>query len=309
MKKTILTLLALLMIISIWAADNIESKEDKIPWIKYDQLSVGTDSSFEIMTWNIQNFPKHKFTVELAAKIISAIDPDVIGLQEMESDEDFYKMLKKLQELDPKSDWKGFRATSDSWNQNLAYLYKASILQNVNIYEIYTDEEKYHLPFPRKPLVMEFDFNGEDYFIINNHFKARTGKKNEDRRREAVKLIKKYIDTKLPNQEVFVLGDMNDSISDKADKNVFTEILADTTNYKFTDLEIASDPMENWSYPYWKYRGHLDHILITNELFDEFSNKNSEIRVVPLDKFTEGGNDGTYKYITDHRPVVLKLIM
>jgi len=36
-------------------------------------------------------------------------------------------------------------------------------------------------------------------------------------------------------------------------------------NYTFADLHIAEGPIENWSFP---TAFHLDHILITNELFD-----------------------------------------
>ena len=56
-----------------------------------------------------------------------------------------------------------------------------------------------------------------------------------------------------------------------------------------------------------KYRGHIDHILISNELFDEFEAGNEFVKVVAIDKFMEGGDDARYKYITDHRPVVVRL--
>ena len=73
------------------------------------------------------------------------------------------------------------------------------------------------------------------------------------------------------------------------------------------DLELAKIDSADWSYPYWKYRGHIDHILISNELYDEFENSDSFVKVVTIDKFMEGGGDARYKYITDHRPVVIKL--
>jgi hypothetical protein len=90
------------------------------------------------------------------------------------------------------------------------------------------------------------------------------------------------------------------------DPNVF-EVFIDDENYRFADMKIAEDEDADWSYPYWKYRGHIDHILISNELFDEFASKHSDIKVITIDKFMEGGGDARYKYITDHRPVVMKL--
>ena len=61
----------------------------------------------------------------------------------------------------------------------------------------------------------------------------------------------------------------------------------------------------NFSFPSWP--SHLDHILITNELFDEFADENSEIEVIKLDEHITGGWDAYDFNITDHRPVALKL--
>ena len=289
--------------------DTAPEKQEKMPWVKYQQLQVGSAESLEVMSWNIQNFPKHPFAVELAAQTILAIDADVIGLQEIESAADFAEMLKILQQAAPEHDWQGYRANTDAWDMNLAYLYKGNLLQQVKIYEIYPDPEKYHEPFPRKPLVMEFVYEKEDYFVINNHLKAKGGEDDKARRRAAVKLLKEYIDLNLATEEVFVIGDLNDSITDKAEDNVFAELLSDPLNYRFADQDIAHDFLQDWSYPYWKYRGHIDHIIITNELFADLATDGSEVRVIPIGKIMEGGLDARYRYLTDHRPVVLKLVI
>lgn len=282
---------------------------DEMPWLKYDNLKLGSEKSLDIMTWNIQKFPKHKFAVELAANTIMAIDADVIGLQEIKSAKHFEQVIKILQTEDPEDGWQGYRANTSVCNLNLAFVYKSAILSQINIYEIYADDEKYHSPFPRKPLVMEFTYANEDYVVINNHLKAKAGKKNEKRRKRAMQLLKEYVDRNLADEEVFVLGDLNDNLVDAPKDNVFSGILNDPENYQFVDIKIANDSMSDWSYPYWEYRSHLDHIIITNELFDEFETNGSEIRVIPLAKFMKGGDDARYKYLTDHRPVFLKLMI
>lgn len=70
---------------------------------------------------------------------------------------------------------------------------------------------------------------------------------------------------------------------------------------------IAANPEADWSYPYYKYRGHLDHILLSNELFDNVQDWKNDVKVVVIDRFMEGGESSRYKYITDHRPVIVKL--
>ena len=293
--KQIILILCIAFTVFLWA--------EELPKIDYDKLTVGEEQALEVMTWNIQNFPKSDFSIDYAAKVINAIDPDIIGLQEMESDSAFFCLLKQLNDLD-KHNWSGYRANRNKWKQELAFIYKTNLIGVDRIYEIYYGDFK---PFPRSPLVIEFTYEEKEIVIINNHFKARTGAKNEVRRRDAVIKLDEYIMDDHPDANVIVLGDMNDTLTDSADENVFTTFLNKPDEYKFVDLEIAKNESADWSYPYWKYRGHIDHILISNELYDEFENTDSFVKVVTIDKFMEGGGDARYKYITDHRPVVVKL--
>ena len=276
---------------------------EQLPEVQYEKLTFGTDSTLEIMTWNIQNFPKSEHTINYAAKIINAIDADVIGLQEIQSDSAFFALVAQLNEID-KNNWSGYRANTDKWNMNLAYIYKTDIIKVKKIYEIYDGD---YYAFPRRSLVIEFTFNEELFVIINNHLKAKTGEENRARRIDACQKLDKFIDKYHTDENVIVLGDLNDQLPDPEDENVFLVFLKDKANYKFADWEIAVDETADWSYPYWKYRGHLDHILISNELFDEFEKDGSVVKTIAIDKFMEGGDDTRYKYITDHRPVVLKL--
>ena len=102
---------------------------------------------------------------------------------------------------------------------------------------------------------------------------------------------------------MIVLGDLNDILTDAMANNVFQMIINDNENYLFADMEIAEGSSVDWSYPTWP--SHIDHILITNELFDELENAN--IQTIKIDEYLDGG---WYEYdqnISDHRPVALKL--
>jgi len=287
---------------------NVFGDEGKIPKpeIELEQLVFGEESTLEIVSWNIQNFPKHKFTVELSAEIIDAISPDIVALQEIESDSAFVELIIGLNNLDDQNVWDGYRAFSDEWELNLAYIYKRNIIEVKNIFEIY-QEKNYNYAFPRRPLIMEFLYSGKEFIIINNHFKAMPGKENELRRKEAVKNLMNFMDREYSTDNLFVVGDMNDHLTDVGDENVFQKILDDKDNYMFVDWEVAADSTADWSYPYWKYRGHIDHIIISNELFDEFENARSSYKTIVIDKYLEGGENIRYKTITDHRPVGIKL--
>jgi hypothetical protein len=160
-------------------------------------------------------------------------------------------------------------------------------------------------------MVMDLNFMGENIFIINNHFKCcGDGIMNlddlgdeETRRYTASNLLKEYIDNNLPNENVIVLGDLNDILTDALENNVFQMIINDSENYLFSDMEIAESSSTDWSYPTWP--SHLDHILITNELFDELDN--SDIQTIKIDEYLDGGWSEYDQNISDHRPVALKL--
>ena len=294
MKKIIIALCILFTVV-LWA--------EELPKIEYDKLTIGEEQTLEVMSWNIQNFPKNEFTIDYAANVINAIDADIIGLQEMESDSAFFCLIKQLNDLD-KHNWSGYRANRNKWKQELAFIYKTNLIGVDKVYEVFYGDFE---PFPRSPLVMEITFNKQEIVIINNHFKAMAGTKNEVRRRNAVIKLDEYIMDEHSEKNVILLGDLNDKLTDAAPENVFTTFLDKPDEYKFVDLEIANNDSADWSYPYWKYRGHIDHILISNELYDEYKNADSFVKVITIDKFMEGGGDARYKYITDHRPVVIKL--
>ena len=116
-------------------------------------------------------------------------------------------------------------------------------------------------------------------------------------------LLKQYIDDNLPGKNVVVLGDLNDDIAEESTNNVFQNILEDSDNYFFSDIEIANGPSSNWSFPSWP--SHLDHILITNEIFNGLTS--IQTQTIKIDDYIDGGwNEYDYN-ISDHRPVAIKI--
>jgi len=268
-----------------------------------DELYFGTDETFEVMTWNIEWFPKNnQITVDYVTQIIQALDVDILAIQEVDDTDMFNQMLNGLPE------YTGY--LESEWFAGLAYIYKTDIIEINDIYEIYTTSP-YWSAFPRSPMVMDLNFMGENIFIINNHFKCcGDGIMNVDdlgdeetRRYTASNLLKEYIDINLPNENVIVLGDLNDILTDALENNVFQMFINDSENYLFSDMEIAENSSADWSYPTWP--SHLDHILITNELFDELDN--SDVQTIKIDEYLEGGWNEYDQNISDHRPVALKL--
>ena len=268
-------------------------------------ISFGTDSTFEVVTWNIEWFPKNgSITVDSVSKIIESLDVDLIGLQEVDDSTLCRQMIDSLPgyELFMDNDWFG----------GLAYIYKTSSVSVLSIYKIY-DTAPFWNAFPRSPLVIELLFNGQPFIIINNHFKCcgnglldiGNSADEETRRHKASTLLKQYIDANFDSSRVIVIGDLNDIITDLPINNVYQMFIDDSTNYAFADMSIAIGASSQWSFPGWP--SHLDHVLITNELFTEFSNPNSEIQTIKVDDYLAGGLAEYDLNISDHRPVGLRI--
>ncbi|HHL52652.1 MAG TPA: hypothetical protein ENJ39_04695 [Flammeovirgaceae bacterium] len=134
--------------------------------------------------------------------------------------------------------------------------------------------------------------------LINIHLKCCGGSDNIARRTEASRLLKEYIDTNMPDEPVILLGDYNDEITSDTDPTPFQNFIDDTVNYRFADWDIATGSASNWSYPSWP--SHIDHILITNELFDKV--------VVTTTLKPEQCYSGYPSLVSDHRPVMLQLV-
>lgn len=268
----------------------------------FDNLSFGTDSTFDVATWNIEHFPKQgQATINYVVDIIHALDLDYIGIQEVEDTTAFTSLINQL------DGYEGF------YQQNpyagLGVIYKTDVLTVNSIYEIYT-ASAYWSPFPRAPIVMDVEFMGAQYILINNHWKCcgnnyldlNNPNDEEYRRWKASMLLKGYIDNSYPDANVILMGDLNDQLTDPPLHNVFQNFLDDPENYRFVDMAIAQGPSSNWSYPSWP--SHLDHILITNELFDEMENASTEVACIKLENYFSG--NGYKTKVSDHRPVALK---
>jgi len=272
-----------------------------------EDLMFGTDTTFEVMTWNIEWFPKNgQVTVNYVIDIVEALDIDLLAIQEVDNINDFEQVVDSL------DSYEGY--LESLWFAGLAYIYKTETIQVDSIYEIYTTSQ-YWSPFPRSPMVMDLNFMNERIIVINNHFKCCGDgimdiidqDDEETRRYIASNLLKDYIDIHFPDENVIILGDLNDVLSDNPENNVFQSVLDDVENYLFTDYEIAMGDVSDWSYPTWP--SHLDHIMVTNELFDEFENESSAISTIKLDEYFTGGWWQYDNNVSDHRPVALKLEM
>ena len=268
-------------------------------------LQFGTDSKLDIMTWNIEFFPKAgQSTIDSVSKIIQALEMDVIAVQEIEDTNAFRTMMLGIPGYD------GFARLN--YYIGMGFIYKTSSIQINALYEIFTAQQYWNY-FPRAPIIMDMNYMNERYILIVNHLKCcgdgfiESGNTDDEeyRRLQAILLLKDYVDTYFPSEKTIILGDLNDLITDQPNTNVFQAILNDPSNYSFADSSIAVGPSSNWSYPTWP--SHLDHIIITNELFYETQNNGSYVQTLKLESEFASGWSTYDAFVSDHRPVAMKI--
>ena len=127
-----------------------------------NDLYFGSDTTFDIISWNIEWFPKNNNTASEVQEILINLEADVYALQEIEDT----TLLKYIV-----SNMSGYECYfKSSYYGGLAYVYNTNTIQVNSRYEIFTSQQ-YWNAFPRSPQVLECNFMGNDYIIINNHFK------------------------------------------------------------------------------------------------------------------------------------------
>ena len=80
--------------------------------------TFSTDSTLDILSWNIETFPKHDSTVDYLVDIIDSINVDIIAMQEISDKTKFINLLDRL------DGWSGSIA-GDGYG--LGYLYKSEL--------------------------------------------------------------------------------------------------------------------------------------------------------------------------------------
>ena len=275
---------------------------------------IGADNGFDVMTWNLQKFPKNGAqTLDNLKQAIDAIKPDLVAVQEI-CDK---PSLKTLAQSMP--GWESVVVDAECYpggyyNPPLGYLWNKETVNVRNTTRIFTNRSDFRV-FPRTPLVLELDWKGVDFIVINVHYKALGdnvidwGNESDDemRRLRASERLEAYLRNNYAGRRVIVLGDFNDRIEEPEQTNVFMPFLNHPEDYLFADMALAqSMSSDDVSYP--PYKSHIDHLLITSSLFAAHANEHSFVRTMPVDKAFFGSYSVYAQKVSDHRPVMMHLV-
>lgn len=276
---------------------NSTSNEQEIPdSVRINIPAFGADNSLEIVTWNIENFPKlNQRTVSDVVEIVKDLDADLYGMEEI-ADTTSFRIL-----LDSLGDYDGTYST-DQYGpgnyQKTAVLYKKNVIQITNKEMLFTNDS---YSFPRPPLKVyataHKDTHIFDFTFIILHLKAFGDSESQARRRSACEILKNYLDTEIvvsPDKDYIVVGDWNDELTDLPPDNVFQVFLDDPDDYRFLTLSI---PSGDYSYIGGSFRSNIDQILITSDAEQEYNGGTTG--VIKIDQYFSA----YVSEVSDHRPV------
>jgi endonuclease/exonuclease/phosphatase family metal-dependent hydrolase len=91
-------------------------------------------------------------------------------------------------------------------------------------------------------------------------------------RKYDVEVLKDSLDVEFPNANVMLLGDFNDDVDQSViagNPSSYQKMVEDTARYNTLTLEIS----KAGAFSYLSSGGFLDHIVVSNELTDEYVRK------------------------------------
>ena len=245
------------------------------------------------MTWNIRTFPLQNDTVDRVREIILQQNPDVLAIQEIENPASFTELDTLLPQ------YEGFLNDDSDGFLRLGLLTKRGRVTTSEVATLYTGS---WYPFPRPPLKARITADGGayDFIAVVLHLKAKLDAESQDRRREACETLDMWVQNQIASgvdTEFMLLGDFNDEVTDTGAANVFTSFLDKPDRYTFLTQAAAIDN----EFTYVPYKSMIDHVLITNDMLDEYGTGTTEI--VHLNDSV-----GNYSDISDHVPVKVQLV-
>ncbi|MBT5078660.1 MAG: hypothetical protein HOM61_07110 [Candidatus Marinimicrobia bacterium] len=241
----------------------------------------------EIMTWNLKEFPYSNSTVNNVQEAIADILPDIIAFQEINDGNAFVQLANSLPAYEFVSSGSGLAlgARRDA----------VEILNQSTLFPSSGYEFAWRYPF-KVELQWGCGLSSSTFSIIVVHLKAGGGTEDGNRRFASCEDLEGYV-VSHPNDNIIILGDYNDEITDPESSNSLWP-LVNSNSVAFATASIANIDYYD-SYPSWP--SFIDHIAVSEQLFDEM--ESSLIKTIRIDDYT--GYTNFQNNFSDHRPVIL----
>jgi endonuclease/exonuclease/phosphatase family metal-dependent hydrolase len=296
-----------------------EQEEDQEEQIEQND-PVPADGILEAVTWNIEwygsgNGPSDdQLQTKNIVEVVDSLDADLFAFQEVADQEALKNIVQYM------DGYRGFTASHVPRNQDMAFVYNTNTIDSLeagpitDVREAYQNDWSYYWASGRTPLFFRFNYTYEnttrEFYAVVIHGKANTSSYAEsyERRQKAAEGLYYYLKDNKPDANIILLGDYNDDVDqsiyyeEQNGENVYQEtpydeFVEDTTNFDVI-TEVLSESGESASIG---YEDLIDHITISDELFDEHVQNSTEVYYNPQSYIENYGNT-----TSDHLPVWAK---
>ena len=256
--------------------------------------AAGNDNTFELATWNIENFPKEASTPRVVADIIASLNLDMVALQEVQDQAAFEEVVARLRGYDGLV---SSHTYGDGSYQKVGYIYRSELVSVSGAFLLF-DDNGYE--FPRPALKLDVVVKTEpavNFTAVALHLKAGGSFSDRERRKEAVLLLESFMRNAVDgggNDRIAVIGDFNDTLDTDS---VFGPLSGASDRY--TIRTSGNDAAGEVSFVPSSVL--LDHIVTTNEFDGAFADGNTMIPRLDMQMTDYEGQ------VSDHLPVILRL--
>ncbi len=294
---------------------------------------ISIAKTLDVMSWNMEFFgatqkdygPNNdQLQLENAASLIASVRADVIAVQEISSEEQLQKLVAMLPGYAVVcSDRYSYSFNGEDPNfpaQKLCFIYNTEVITLVEDRVIF--EELYDAAragatdllndYPsgsassfwssgRLPYMVTVDATiegaTERIQLINIHAKSGSSAGDLARRAYDVQALKDTLDQYYPNANLILLGDYNDDVdaSIGSGATIYQQFVQ-AQDYDVLTLSLSEAGMRS----YITQDNVIDHITISNELFEEYL-PGSETLVIPFAYIANYGST-----TSDHLPVLAR---
>ncbi len=242
---------------------------------------IPLSATFEVATWNIENFGSpsrdpvsDEDQLAGAIRTIQIVDADLYGVQEIANADLFQDLVDGL------DGYRGFLAPFTSGTavqQRTGFLYRTSVIDSVSsglLFDTPGDNPQGRLAWAsgRWPFGFTFDatIDGETRRItaVTIHAKAIQTTADRTRREDDSAQLKSFLDANYADANVVLLGDYNDDVDVSNVRGLpspYANFTSDAQSYRIVTASLSERSVATIS-----GGSTIDHILITDELFDEY---------------------------------------
>jgi len=273
-------------------------KSETFDIVSYNLEFFGSDVK---NTSNVEFGPTNDpLQIENVAKVMNKLNADVYVVQEVSDEPSLDILIQKLN-----SNGKTFdKVISPSWSysfdtpdpnfppQKLVVLYNTQTTKvkksRVMFKDLYDKVRNNSITLPnypgtddsffssgRLPFMVEIETNiagvKKNIHIIDLHARANSGTdiSKYNMRKYDAEFLKDSLDANYPNADFMILGDYNDDIDESiiaGNPSSYQKLVEDTARYTALTLDIS----KAGAYSFLSSGSFLDHIIISNELNDEY---------------------------------------